>query len=601
MARRETKRSWRNFWRVINRPRPFDGHPIRIGCTMLLVAYGAIAVLRHDPAHPEFLCIRGAVCAYAVLGAGLASRFTWPALRAFTVGLALLLPLGAAYIDGTLGNDLTQLPLTALATFVPLVFLQVGLDFVVVSVALLAGHGLLLLVVLPPPRVSLTTVLIVLDGSVAAGTAAGLTLQIYRARLQQSLTWWQEACARERTLREFAEVTSGHLGGEDLLDELAERFRLAFGEGGRCAIVLRDGDAFRVAAAAGFDALTAAALKTLAVPPNSAAVLSGLIADRRPIVRGQLTDAERQVIAEHWPDPFTVGRLAALPLVIEDVVAGAVVLVAPGRSAIGNEEPLLWQAMASQMGVAVANARLLARLRQALHAKSEFLNTMSHELRSPIHVIVGYTDIAREEAAASEVALHALDRVRASALELLQLVENTMNAARLDAGKVSLRVEEFAPEELARELADSVRALPEATNGVAVRWEIAPDLPRVRLDRLKVKEIVQNLVSNALKFTPQGEVRVILGRDGDRLRIAVRDTGVGIPPEAQARIFGMFERVEHGDGRGPAGIGLGLYIVTRLVELMHGRAGLESAPGAGSCFTVQLPLRLDQAADPGPA
>src|SRR2546426_11896458 len=114
MVRQETSprpQSWRDLWQVVNRPRPFDRHPIRVGCTMLLVAYGAIAVFRFEPAHPVFQCIRGAVCGYAVLGVALAPRFTWPALRAYTVGLALLLPLGAAYIDGMLGNDLTQLPL----------------------------------------------------------------------------------------------------------------------------------------------------------------------------------------------------------------------------------------------------------------------------------------------------------------------------------------------------------------------------------------------------------------------------------------------------------------------------------------------------------
>jgi signal transduction histidine kinase len=319
-----------------------------------------------------------------------------------------------------LGNDLKQLPLTALATFAPLVFLQTGRDYLVVVGCLVAGHVLLLLAVLPPPSVPLTTVLIVIGGAIATGTAAGGILLVYRARLQQSLTWLQEA----------------------------------------------------------------------------------------------------------------------------------------------------------------------------LRAKSEFLNTMSHELRSPIHVVIGYADMVREEGV-SATGEHALDRVRASALELLQLVENTMNAARLEAGKVPLRVEEFAPGDLAHELADGIRALPEAGRGVAVRWDVAPDLPPVRLDRLKVKEIVQNLVSNALKFTSHGEVRVSLGRDGDRLRIAVKDTGVGIPPEAQARIFGMFERVERSDGPAPAGVGLGLYIVNRLVELMRGRAALESAPGTGSCFTVQLPLRLE--------
>jgi signal transduction histidine kinase len=424
---------------------------------------------------------------------------------------------------------------------------------------------------------------------------AGFTLLVYRARLQQGLAWWQEACGRERTLREFAELTAARLRGEGLLDELAERFRAAFGEDGRCAIVLAEGDGFRIMAAAGYDAETAATLEAQPLAPPVAKLLAEMITGRRAVVRPQLSEAERRDIGTRWRKPFSAQSLVALPLVAEEVVAGAVVLSGAGPRVIAAEELLLWQAMANQLGVAVANARLLERLREALRAKSEFLNTMSHELRSPLHVIVGYADMAREEAAASEVAVQALDRVRASALELLQLVENTMNAARLDAGKVPLRVEEFAPEELARDLAESVRALPEAGRGVDVRWEIAPDLPRVRLDRLKVKEIVQNLVSNALKFTPRGEVRVSLGREGDRLHIAVRDTGLGIPPEAQARIFGMFERVERVDIAGPAGIGLGLYIVNRLVELMRGKAALESTPGAGSCFTVLLPLWLDGA------
>ncbi|HJQ82540.1 MAG TPA: ATP-binding protein, partial [Candidatus Binatia bacterium] len=144
----------------------------------------------------------------------------------------------------------------------------------------------------------------------------------------------------------------------------------------------------------------------------------------------------------------------------------------------------------------------------------------------------------------------------------------------------------------ARDLAESVAALPEASRGVDVRWDVAGNLPPVRLDRLKVKEIVQNLVSNALKFTRAGEVKVSLGSDGERLRITVRDTGIGIPAEAQARIFDMFERVEPANGGAP-GVGLGLYIVNRLVELMRGKAALESAPGNGSCFIVQLPLRLE--------
>jgi signal transduction histidine kinase len=505
---------------------------------------------------------------------------------------AVILPLGTAYIDGVLGNDISELALTALATFVPLVFVQVGWDFVLVGAVLTVGNAVLL-AWLPPPAMALRTVGIVIGGALATGTAAGLILVVFRARLAQSLVWWQEACSRERTLREFAEVTSTHLSGDGLLDEAAERFRRTLGDDGRCAIVLASPDGgFRVVAAAGFSADLARRMKQEALPPAVGAVLADTIASRRPIVRPRLDEAERQDVAARWQHPVSARCLVALPVVVDDVVAGATILSAPTPRTITPDHELLWQAMVSAMGVAVANAQLVARLREALRAKSEFLNTMSHELRSPLHVVIGYTDMVREEGV-PDTAMRALDRVRGSALELLQLVENTMNAARLEAGKVSLHVEDFAPGELASDLAESVRALPEAAHGVDVRWDVASDLPTVRLDRLKLKEIIQNLVSNALKFTAAGEVRVTMARAGDRLRIAVRDTGVGIPTEAQPRVFGMFERVEHGTGTRASGVGLGLYIVGRLTELMRGRMSLESAPGAGSCFTVELPLNVE--------
>jgi len=171
-----------------------------------------------------------------------------------------------------------------------------------------------------------------------------------------------------------------------------------------------------------------------------------------------------------------------------------------------------------------------------------------------------------------------------------------MTAAQLEAGRLVLRADEFSAEELVADLAESVRALPEAQDGTSVRWEAAADLPRLRLDRLKVKEIVTNLVSNALKFTPRGEVRVRVGREADALSVAVEDTGLGIPPEAHARIFEMFERVEAADAVRPPGVGLGLYIVNRLVRLMGGTIEVESAPRRGSRFTVRLPLQLGGAA-----
>jgi signal transduction histidine kinase len=404
----------------MSEPRSIDSYTFRLACVALLVGYSVIVLKRPTSGHPEFFVIRLLVWLLALGGAVWGRRFAWHGIRAYSITLALLLPLGSSYIDTVLGNGPSELLLTALATYIPLVFLQTGLDIIVVGAILFAGDALLLWL-LPSPVLPLITVALFVHGSVGVGMAAGMMMLAYRARLQESMQ----------------------------------------------------------------------------------------------------------------------------------------------------------------------------RLDRALRAKNDFLQTMSHELRSPLHVIMGYAEMLGEGGAVlREEALG--ERIRLSALELLQLVENTMNAARLEAGKVTLRIDDFAPQEVVTEIAENVGALPEAKSGVPVEWQVSVDLPRVRLDRLKVKEIIQNLVSNALKFTTEGRVLVAVDREGEQLRIAVRDTGCGIAPDAQARIFDVFERLEKPGAQQPAGIGLGLYIVRALIQLMRGRIDVESQPGKGSCFTVRLPLRLHE-------
>jgi signal transduction histidine kinase len=427
---------------------------------------------------------------------------------------------------------------------------------------------------------------------VGAGVLAGIMLLVYRARLAESIRWWRGACERERRLRDFAAVAASDLGEVHLVDTLAARFLESFGSG-LCTIALCDGR-FRVVAVAGADPLTAMRLKTVSLPPESTAAMLATVRNGRVMVN---PDIDPAVIAERQRAlGIAVPSRAAvvLPLTVEDVVAGTVVLVAPEPRAFHPDDVALWEAMARQAGVALANARLLGGVQRALRAKNAFLNTMSHELRTPLHVIAGYADMLRDGTGELPPA-HLGDRIRANTLDLLHLVENTMNVARLDAGAVSLELDDFSPQELVAELAEDVRALPEAKRGVPIAWAVGADLPVLRLDRLKCKEIVRNLVSNALKFTDRGAVSVALERDDDHLRIAVQDTGRGIPPEAQRQIFDVFERIEEPSGRPVAGVGLGLYIVKCLVRLMRGDVRVTSRPGAGTTFTVRLPLRLTPA------
>jgi signal transduction histidine kinase len=236
--------------------------------------------------------------------------------------------------------------------------------------------------------------------------------------------------------------------------------------------------------------------------------------------------------------------------------------------------------------MALENARLVAELRAASQLKSEFVSTMSHELRTPVSVILGYTEILRDAESPDERA-DILRRVRRSALELHELIEETLDLSRLDAGKDPPRVERVEVRELLLELFAEFSAL-SSIEGVALRWD-GPESMVIRSDRRKLRIILKNLLGNALKFTPSGEI-VVRGRMAQSCaEIAVIDTGIGIGSEHLPIIFDMFRQVDSSDARSFRGAGLGLYIVRRLVQELSGEVRVESVVGRGSTFSVVLP------------
>jgi signal transduction histidine kinase len=244
--------------------------------------------------------------------------------------------------------------------------------------------------------------------------------------------------------------------------------------------------------------------------------------------------------------------------------------------------------------MALDNARLLEQLEAANRIKSEFVATMSHELRTPLNIIVGYADLLLDEAFAplTPEQTDTVQRIDRAADELCELISATLDMSRLQAGRLAVEPEAVGVGEFLHDLAKSVQ-VPRERNAVALRWHVEDDAGEIRTDRLKLKVIVKNLVRNALKFTERGSVDVVARRLDDGVEIVVRDTGIGIPLEKQGIIFDAFRQANAGNEKSYGGVGLGLYITSRLVLLLGGTLGVESEPGHGSAFRVWLPTAAE--------
>ena len=294
----------------------------------------------------------------------------------------------------------------------------------------------------------------------------------------------------------------------------------------------------------------------------------------------------------------------AVPLLREDRILGALTVVRKSPGAFPPAAIELLKTFASQSALAIQNARLFRELEDkrrelevANRHKSEFLANMSHELRTPLNSVIGFSDVLLERmfGEVNEKQADYLEDIRSSGEHLLSLINDILDLSKIEAGRMELALSTFDPGVTLENTVTLVRERA-ARNGVELDLEVDDRLTAWTADERKFKQIVLNLVSNAVKFTPQGgKVTVRASCNDGGMEVAVTDTGIGIAPEDQALVFEEFRQVGADYTTKVEGTGLGLALTRKLVELHGGRIWLESEMGKGSTFTFTLPLQYEEA------
>jgi signal transduction histidine kinase len=245
------------------------------------------------------------------------------------------------------------------------------------------------------------------------------------------------------------------------------------------------------------------------------------------------------------------------------------------------------------ISLALDNAQAVEELRRAGRIKSEFVHTVSHDLRVPLATVIGYADLLSEGAFGplDDQQRPILRRIGDRARGLLELITATLELPGLESGKIDVEIGTFDVAALVEELrseADDWRL----RRDLVLEWSVADGLGAIESDRTKLQVVIKNLVVNALKFTDRGSVRVVVAERDGGIEVSVADTGIGIAPDRLESIFDPFWQADTSSTRRHGGVGLGLYIVRRLVEILGGRISVESTLGSGSIFRVWHPRRV---------
>lgn len=297
----------------------------------------------------------------------------------------------------------------------------------------------------------------------------------------------------------------------------------------------------------------------------------------------------------------TTGFETALVIALTDVNSplGLVLLLSREPAGFPASSPNVLHSFAHQAALAIRNARLFHEIdekgRQLAAAdlhKTQFFANMSHELRTPLNAVLGYSELLVDGlyGPMTEKSLDALDRIQINGRHLLSLINDVLDFTKIEAGLLNLNIQDYSLAVIIETVVASTSSLAQAKS-LAIEVTTAPSMPLGQGDERRLTQVLLNLIGNAIKFTESGSIRVGAEAVGDWFTVTVADTGPGIAPGDQARIFEEFHQIDSSSTRRQGGTGLGLSIARKLVLLHGGRIEVESELGCGAVFKVVLPVR----------
>jgi signal transduction histidine kinase len=401
-----------------------------------------------------------------------------------------------------------------------------------------------------------------------------------------------------RALGEVTQAVNSTLDLQTVLDTIvAKAVQLSGTEVGAIYVFDEVQQLFRLQATYGLSEELIAAIEDQHIGASDA--IRQLTQDRQPQEIADIRDEPPSPLREIAMRAGYRARLT-VPLVGTDKVVGALVIrrKQPGEFPKGTIH--LLQTFAAQSVLAIQNARLFheiedksRQLAMASENKSQFVSSMSHELRTPLNAIIGLTEMMVTNAArfGTEKAQEPLQRVNRAGTHLLGLINQVLDLSKIEAGKLELNPQTVQLAPLVEEVIGTARQLAEQNKNRLI-LDAQENLGALTVDPLRLRQILLNLLSNACKFTKEGEVKLQARRmaDGrDVIELSVSDTGIGMTPEQQAKLFEEFTQADATTAQRFGGTGLGLAIARKLARMMGGDVTVASEPGKGSVFTVRLP------------